>query len=190
MKKFIVFSFIVSLFLSPIAAANTFLNDIDGARFESEIQFLFDNSIVHGHPDGSYKPLDNLNRAEFIKIILEASHTGVDFGKYADDCFSDVKSTDWFSGYVCYAKQNEIVSGFHDGEFKPANSVHQWEAVKMSIEAFDKDFDLKTYGEGWYKPYFSYMDKNDLVYFIDPIIKNHCFYLNRGQMAKMVSQFL
>src|SRR5947209_20110959 len=80
------------------------------------ISILTSLGAVSGNPDGSFAPARTLNRAEFLKVALLAS--GDDTSVPAD-CFPDVKKADWFSAYVCHAKDLKILAGYPDGKFHP-----------------------------------------------------------------------
>lgn len=107
--------------------------------------------IVSGYSDGSFKPNSSVNRAEALKIILEAgvkSGTSRPVGNldmafstwlsqnptFSYVRFPDVKVADWFGKYVLTGFQQGIVSGYSDrgvDVFRPAQPVTRAEAVKM-----------------------------------------------------------
>lgn len=107
--------------------------------------------IVNGYADGTFKPNTQINRAEALKIILEAGIktnkapevAGVDstfsswmnaHPTYTYVQFPDVKIADWFGKYVLTAFQQSIVRGYSDrgaDVFRPAQPVTRAEAVKM-----------------------------------------------------------
>jgi hypothetical protein len=104
------------------------------------IKKFYDEGFIKGFSDGTFKPSNNLNRAELLAIVLDASDA--DFsGQVLEDCFKDVKK-EWYSAYVCYAKNHGIVQGFSDGTFRPANNVTRAEALKIALETFGFDKDL------------------------------------------------
>ena len=99
------------------------------------IETLYFDGIINGYSDGSFKPENNINRAELMTIITTA--TDADFGGESyGNCFSDVQDQ-WFAVYVCYAKAMGWVSGYSDGSYKPAQNVIKAESLKIVLEAFD-----------------------------------------------------
>lgn len=46
-------------------------------------------------------------------------------------CFKDVPIAAWFAPFICTAKQQNLVTGYKDGTFKPEASVNAVEAIKM-----------------------------------------------------------
>ncbi len=122
------------------------------------IAYLKENKIIGGYPDGSFKPLKNLNRAELMKILVEGAGYTPDANQYKN-CFPDVKE-DWYAKYVCFAKEKNWVTGYKDGKFKPTNNVNKAEAIKMLLETFaiatgtpsrDPYIDVKT--TDWFGKY-------------------------------------
>lgn len=123
------------------------------------IKYVVYEGIMQGYPNGTFGPRYPLNRAELMKVLVESA-----FGKpddaYARRCFPDVKASDWFSRYVCYAAEHQWVSGYPDGMFRPAQNVTMAEAVKMLVasRAYPLDApvswtDDDIRGDAWYSPY-------------------------------------
>jgi hypothetical protein len=110
--------------------------DVDSNDHYAEaIEYLKENSIIGGYPDGSFLPEGSLNRAELLKILVEGVGISPDESMYAD-CFDDV-ADDWYAKYVCYAKEQGWIQGYADGTFKPAQEVNKVEAIKMMLEVFN-----------------------------------------------------
>jgi len=99
------------------------------------ISYLYEEGVISGYDDGSFKPENSLNRAELLKILVEGKGITPDENEYAN-CFPDV-TEDWFAKYVCYAKEQGWVEGYPDGTFLPSSYVNKVEAVKMLLEVFD-----------------------------------------------------
>lgn len=98
------------------------------------IEAMYYLGIVGGYGDGTFKPENPINRAEFLKILTTA--IDADFGGLVlQNCFTDV-TDEWFSTFICYAKHVGWVNGYQDGTFKPEQGVSKAEAVKMALEAF------------------------------------------------------
>lgn len=109
------------------------LSDIEGTENEEAIQYLLDTMVISGYPDGTFKPEQTINRAELMKIITEA-RAGAPDGELYQSCFPDVMD-EWFAKYVCYAKAQNWVQGYPDGNFKPDQSINKAEALKMIVNS-------------------------------------------------------
>ena len=60
------------LYFRPEVASATF-PDISGSPYKVSIEFLQNRGVVEGYPDGTFGPERKINRAEIMKIILEAT---------------------------------------------------------------------------------------------------------------------
>lgn len=117
------------LTLTPVSAKFTDVSEYH--KNYDAISFLGEIGVIGGYGDGSFKPNVQINRAELMKILIEAKGISLDATRYSD-CFSDV-NTQWFAKYICYGKEKGWVQGYEDGSFHPNQSVNKAEALKMII---------------------------------------------------------
>lgn len=135
------------LILIAICAPKTFaFNDVSSQDDEEAINFLYDFGIVNGYYDGTYRPLASINRAELLKILVMSKVD--DVPSDGRNCFNDV-AEDWYAKYVCYAKEQEWVSGYKDGTFAPEKSINRAEAIVMALKVFDDEIEFK-FGDAGY----------------------------------------
>ena len=156
------------------------------------IEYLEDNKIVQGYDDGTFKPENRINRAEFTKIIVEARYDDAEI----DECiakntgsnwsyvyFPDVPKTEWFAKYVCMAKAGGIIDGYPDGTFKPANNINFAEASKIIAESQDVAVDTAGTNNEWFAGYVKGLENKKAipssVQFFDKDI-------TRGEMAETI----
>ena len=123
------------------------------------ITYVETYGIVEGYDDGTYRPDSEINRAEFTKILIEATFPGQ--ATTGDDCFTDVPENTWYSKYVCFAKDQGILSGYSDGSFKPAQSINLAEALKITLETYFDD--IPEVSGAWYEKYWDYADSLGLI---------------------------
>lgn len=135
----------------------------------TEVAYFKQMGWISGYEDGSFKPANLVNRAEFLTIL--ANVLDVDFtGGVYENCFDDVKN-EWFSSFVCYAKVHGWVGGYGDGTFKPGQSINRIEAFKISISAFGltvpSAVTVAPYPDveigAWYAPY-AQLAKDGLIF--------------------------
>lgn len=83
--------------------------------------------IVTGYEDNTFKPGDNISRAEFAAMIMrfEPSENA------ATHNFKDVDSSHWAEDYIAAAAERELVNGYEDGTFKPDQFITRAEAVTI-----------------------------------------------------------
>ncbi|MBI4232150.1 S-layer homology domain-containing protein, partial [Candidatus Peregrinibacteria bacterium] len=122
-----------------LAADSLAFSDTAGSPYEDQIDYLSEKGIVNGYADGTFRPNNRINRAEFVKLIVEQLKGKPSVNDY-EDCFKDVK-TGWFEPYVCYAKEKGMVNGYPDGTFMPSNTINKVEALKIVVSAYDLDLE-------------------------------------------------
>jgi hypothetical protein len=121
--------------LQALATDNLFSDLADTHENKEAILYLKNLEIIDGYDNGTFKPEKEINRAEFLKILVEGIGLTPTVAEYSD-CFTDVK-TDWFAPYVCYSKSVGWVDGYDDGSFKPSQIVNKVEAIKMLLNSQD-----------------------------------------------------
>jgi hypothetical protein len=170
--------------VEPVATHDP-MYDTSGHKYEDAIWYVYNNEIVGGYEDGSYQPDKTINRAELLKIIVEAAYDDADFASYADrKCFNDVDPNVWYTKYVCFAKQEGIVEGYEDGSFKPGQEIIFVEALKIATVGLGHAYEE---GTPWYKNTVEYASGINAIP-LDVTSFNQAF--KRGQMADMITRML
>lgn len=123
------------------------------------------NNVFQGYPDRSFRPHQAINRAEALKVIIEA----VGVKAYGDNNqnthgFSDIQLGQWYVKYLNTAKSMGIFSG-DDGTktARPAETVNRAEVLKLIFETLKtvKGLQINTCGASyndvsagaWYSKY-------------------------------------
>ncbi|MDP2691636.1 MAG: S-layer homology domain-containing protein [Candidatus Gracilibacteria bacterium] len=150
------------------ASAAPFSDVRSGSVLETMLEYLVEQEIFSGYPDGSFQPARTINRAEALKIIFSTVQILLDDQNAVSSLpFPDVDKGAWYAPYVALAKLRNIVQGYPDGNFKPGQEVNRAEFIKMAMSAlpfFNKipqdsgdaiaQFS-DVYDEQWYTPHVS-----------------------------------
>ncbi len=130
---------------------------------------------------GTFQPDRSVTRAELLKILMAAKKIKIPDNVKAST-FPDINGQ-WFTPYVNYAKEMNIVDGYADGTFRPYNTVNRAEALKMILNvtqlATQKDIDEEKVrmassalplsgfrdvnNTSWFSPYVSIAKKFELI---------------------------
>lgn len=155
-------------FSGTLQARKTFTDSSEIENKEA-VSYLQQRGILGGYSDGSFGAKKSINRAESLKVLLEA--LGEEITDTTTSEFSDVPSGAWFTGYVNKAKELGIVKGYEDGTFQPGKTVNQVELMKIAFESFGidlSDYTVTSLPSGtdsnaWYAKYLQYALDNDLL---------------------------
>lgn len=107
--------------------------DIADHWAKTYIEEAKDKGYIDGYVDDTFKPDQQINRAEAAKLI--AMWMMPSLSECTESAFSDVSCGEWFGKYVMYLKLMAIIEGYEDGTFKPEASITRAEALKMMLYA-------------------------------------------------------
>lgn len=107
--------------------------DIDGHWAKSNIEYVYDHSLMNGYPEGIFAPENSITRAEFATVMSKFMELGEDSA--AADKFSDVDGH-WAKGYIGALYSREIVNGVSDIEFAPDANITRQEIATILARAF------------------------------------------------------
>ncbi|KNY26141.1 S-layer homology domain-containing protein [Pseudobacteroides cellulosolvens] len=100
------------------------------AWFKESIDKAASNGITGGYPDGTFKPNNQISRAEIASLIARIGQFELKETSETDT-FKDIKSSKWYYNSVIMAKQNGIIGGYPDGSFKPDGKATRAEVATM-----------------------------------------------------------
>lgn len=147
--------FMLTAVFSMTVSAGVFSDVPDTESYAAAVNRLNTLGIINGYEDGTFKPLNNVTRAEFTAMLLRARGMG-DIGsmELTDPPYPDVVSDDvaWAIGNIRTAKNLGIINGYEDGTFRPSDNVLLEEAVKMVVCAVGYE-NYSPEGAEWYTKY-------------------------------------
>lgn len=187
MKRNIVIGLALLLAVSTAFAAS--FSDINTYKYKSAVETLTDWNVVEGYPDGTYRPNQHMNRAEFLKILIAAEHPS---RVPPSDlrCFDDFQwdgAAPWYAAPVCTGKSLGIVSGYPDDTFRPEQTVNLAEAIKMTSLSLGFAPRNLVGNEPWYAPY---VDLAREAAALTPLLNDPAHLLTRGEMAELTVRFI
>ncbi len=170
-------------FVLFVQSAGATFSDTETSWFgyRDAVEFLEERGVVQGYPDGTFRPKQAINRAEFLTLVFREHAMRKPVG---GSCFSDVSAEAWYAPYVCTAARRGIVSGYPDGTYAPERTVNMAEAMKILQRVHGDEFE-ETPGEHWYEPYVEAFDEKH-------ILPRHSFLpwqeLNRERAADLIAR--
>jgi len=109
------------------------------------IKELCKKGILSGYPDGTFKPDNDITRAEFTKVIVTA--IGLAEEETATPSFRDVSAGDWYYGVVQAAAKAGLVRGYENGEYRPNAKITRQEIAAILVRALARE-NLAATGSG------------------------------------------
>ncbi|MEW9124043.1 MAG: 5'-nucleotidase C-terminal domain-containing protein [Thermotaleaceae bacterium] len=106
------------------------LIDIKNHWAQAYIEALVQKERINGYPDQTFKPNNNITRAEFAAVIVKAFDLKVQEGTV----FKDTQNH-WAKQIIATASAYGIVSGYADGTFKPDEKITREQMAVMIVKA-------------------------------------------------------
>ena len=98
-----------------------FTDVMPGQWYYSAIEYVVTNGYFNGVTDTSFAPEQSMTRAMFVTVLGRMA--GIENTVDETPAFSDVVPSSYYSGYVAWATENDIVQGVSDGFFSPNTPV-------------------------------------------------------------------
>ncbi len=95
------------------------------------IDFVYNNGLFSGLTATTFGPNDNMTRGMFV-TVLGRLH-GVSVSKKVTTKFTDVKKNQYYTGYVKWASDNDIVAGLTTTTFGPDENVSREQICAMMV---------------------------------------------------------
>ena len=134
----------------PAAAQNKF-SDVDGNYWANQyVMSLNEANVISGFPDGTFRPNEQMTRAQFASILAGAFSQPTVREPIA---FSDVPADHWAAGAISMAYARGFLSGYPDGTFGLDRPITRLEVLLsltngLGIETTEDSAELlKTYAD-------------------------------------------
>ncbi|SFE74968.1 S-layer homology domain-containing protein [Paenibacillus catalpae] len=113
----------------PVEAAAP---DVAGHWAEQQVTDWSSKGLINSYPDGSFKPDQDITRAEFTKLM----NSLFGFTTKGGNSFSDIAAGAWYTDQVAIGKHAGFINGYPDGTFKPNAAITRQEAAKIAAGLF------------------------------------------------------
>ena len=131
---------VLALGWSVVCPTNGHFSDVPvGSTFFCFVETAFSHGIISGYNDGTFRPSNNVTRAQLCKIVVLAMGWTLLCPTSAH--FSDVPVGSTFFCFVETAFSHGIISGYNDSTFRPGNNATRGQICKIvfrAITAFDR----------------------------------------------------
>ena len=99
----------------PSVFAQARFNDVESSYWANQyVQSLSQANIISGFPDGTFRPEEQMTRAQFASVLSSAFPLPT---VRPSKTFSDVPADHWAAGAISSAYAKGFLSGYPDGTF-------------------------------------------------------------------------
>lgn len=108
-------------------------NDIYAKEIEEAVSLGF---IAGFYEDNTFRPLESLTREQLVSMVLESldklPDVDLDIPTQVNaNPYPDVRASRWSAAKIQFARENNIVSGYEDGTFRPSQPVTRAELMAV-----------------------------------------------------------
>lgn len=110
--------------------------DVDNHWAKNAVNDMGSRMVISGIGDVKFEPDRDITRAEFAAIMIKALGLKPGMGD-KDNPFSDVKESEWYSGYIKTAHEYKLISGIDENNFAPTAQITREQAMTMIARAMN-----------------------------------------------------
>lgn len=121
--------FILESIQADLVSGQPPFSDVEAAQWYNDYLYTgYEKSIVNGNPDGTFRPENPVNKAEFLKILFLGM--SVDINPIVNEAsYEDVAVDAWFAPYFAYAKELGIVDA-QASQIEPSKDMSRGEVAE------------------------------------------------------------
>lgn len=112
---------------NQLLSDNNPFTDIESTRWSNRaISTLYAGGIISGYPDGTFRPLEPITRAELSNIAAKFDRLNLEGASKFADIFGH-----WAEDYIKSSENNGWINGYPDMTFKPEQAITKAEAMTL-----------------------------------------------------------
>ena len=188
-------SLIVGAFALMMITSKSFAyTDTQNHWAEKEITNLSLNGIISGYSDNSFKPDNNMTRAELVTVINRLLGNNEQNSKYVPD----INAKDWFYTEIRKGIESGIIKGNSEGYVRPNDLVTRQEAIVMLQRALVPEVtttkthsytDFSEVSEWSKKSVETFLKANYIKGYSDNTIRPNA-YITRAEVIKIIENII
>jgi hypothetical protein len=106
------------------------------------VQYLVLSGVVSGYEDATFRPNNNVTRAQFAKMVVGAMEWPL--VTPTTPTFADIPADHWAYAFVETAVAQGAIAGYGDGTFRPMDLVTRAQAAKVIATAREWQVEATT----------------------------------------------
>ena len=127
-----------------ISSGKSSFTDVNSKLWcNNSIAYLEKYNIISGYNDGTFRPEEQITRAEFVTMCMRFYDMFEDITVSDKNIFNDVPKSHWASSYIYNAIAMKWIEGYADGTFKPDSNITRAEVVAIVNRVLDRSADTE-----------------------------------------------
>lgn len=104
---------------------------------------------VQGYPDGTFKPGQNVNLVEDLKMLILVNQIDLQNYKVTSNPYADAFAQEWYAKYVQYAKEKNLIEADAANKIYPAQGLSRAKLAEIMYRyMYMKEHNLSSYKAG------------------------------------------
>ncbi|MBX2864061.1 MAG: DUF3747 domain-containing protein [Leptolyngbyaceae cyanobacterium MAG.088] len=129
----------------------TEFRDVNNDVYATQISRAVEIGFIAGFEDGTFRPRNALTREQLVSMVIEALDAQDNISIALPSTvtaapFTDVGRERWSAAKIQFANQSGIVSGYPEGDFRPAQEVTR--AEMMAVVRRAAEYRKRVLGQG------------------------------------------
>ncbi|WP_441445059.1 S-layer homology domain-containing protein [Brachybacterium sp.] len=121
--------------IAPASVKVGFKDVPRGMMYADEILWMQRQGYTTGWPDGTYRPLEDVNRDAFVAMLYRV-HAPTNYVAPKRSRFVDVPTSNMFYREISWAAQTGVTNGWADGTFRPLAPIDRDAALAMFYRSY------------------------------------------------------
>jgi hypothetical protein len=127
---------------SPGKDTTAGFSDLAQDLYRKDIEQAIKLGFISGFRDNTFRPLNPLTREQMVAMVLEALKTIPALSlnipaQIVTNPYRDVEASRWSASKIEWAKNNQLIQGYPDGQFRPSQAVTRAELMAMLKKAVE-----------------------------------------------------
>jgi len=124
---------IEALFIEKIAEPTKFTDVNDDDWFAEAVKFVVSLGLFKGTSEDTFSPYASMTRGMFVTVLgrLYEYMNDISLSAPEGSSFSDVSPDQYYAAAVKWASENNIISGYENGQFKPDEPITREQMVAV-----------------------------------------------------------
>ena len=174
---------------------------VTDAWYTSGIEYVYENGIMLGMGNNKFAPAENVTREQVMQVLVTLEYTQPNAYNHSTG-FDDVKTGQWYSRAITWAKAYNITSGVSENIFGLGQAVTREQLAtfiknylvhtgsEVNIEGSLDAFEDADKVSDWAKEGMIFCVSNGIIQGKSETTLDPKGYATRAELAQMLSQFL